>query len=292
MNEEIALGNELEITQKDMIVSSTDRKGTIIYANDVFCDIAGYTRDEVIGQPHNMIRHPDMPRAVFKLLWDRVLSGKIIYAFVKNKAKNGDYYWVKAYVKPIMKNGEVVKITSYRKPLNEYAKNFIKQLYSKLVDYERSHSVDESVKFLQSYLDERGLTYDQFIDRLSLGKSVANAATMNIDINKYKNAHIIFKARIIDAVQSGNMDVVVDSCAQCEFGQWIHSVSNESFTMNQSWKNMIKYHELVHSRLNDYVQSAKSGSTLEFSSQILDEIDGYTKEVFDNLTDVIDNSEE
>ncbi|MEA3352832.1 MAG: PAS domain S-box protein [Campylobacterota bacterium] len=71
-------GNEITITQKDMIVSSTDRKGKIIYANDIFCNVAGYTRKEVIGQPHNMIRHEDMPKAVFKLLWSRVLNGQVI----------------------------------------------------------------------------------------------------------------------------------------------------------------------------------------------------------------------
>ena len=118
-------GQEIEITEKDMIVSTTDKKGIILYANDMFCKVAGYERKDIIGQPHNMIRHPEMPKVVFKLLWERVLKGEMLYAFVKNISKNGDYYWVKAYVKPVMKNGTVVKITSYRKPLNDYAKNII-----------------------------------------------------------------------------------------------------------------------------------------------------------------------
>ena len=86
--------------EDDIIVSKTDLKGRITYANQSFCHIAGYTEAELLGQPHSIIRHPDMPRAVFKLLWDTVLDRREIFAYVKNMARNGDYYWVFAHVTP------------------------------------------------------------------------------------------------------------------------------------------------------------------------------------------------
>ncbi|RXJ76039.1 PAS sensor domain-containing protein [Arcobacter sp. F155] len=91
---------EVELDKKTMIVSETDEKGIIIYANDDFCSIAGYTKEELIGQPHNIVRHPDMPKAAFKDLWTTIQEGKIWKGIVKNKTKDGNYYWVNATAYP------------------------------------------------------------------------------------------------------------------------------------------------------------------------------------------------
>lgn len=91
---------EVELDKKTMIVSETDEKGIIIYANDDFCSISGYTKEELIGQPHNMVRHPDMPSAAFKDLWSTIQAGKIWKGIVKNKTKDGNYYWVNATAYP------------------------------------------------------------------------------------------------------------------------------------------------------------------------------------------------
>ncbi|WP_417333875.1 PAS domain-containing protein [Halarcobacter sp.] len=91
---------EVELDKKTMIVSETDEKGIIIYANDDFCTIAGYTKEELIGQPHNIVRHPDMPKAAFKDLWSTIQAGKIWKGIVKNKTKDGNYYWVNATAYP------------------------------------------------------------------------------------------------------------------------------------------------------------------------------------------------
>lgn len=91
---------EVYFDTNDVIVSKTDLKGKIVYANDVFLQIAGYRESEVIGQPHNMIRHPDMPRSVFGFLWERIVGGKEVFAYVKNMTKSGDHYWVLAHVTP------------------------------------------------------------------------------------------------------------------------------------------------------------------------------------------------
>ena len=94
------MGNETILDEYAFLVSETDEKGIITFANDAFCNIAGYTVDELIGKPHNVVRHPDMPKVAFKSLWDTVKTGEIWTGFVKNSTKNGGYYWVYATVFP------------------------------------------------------------------------------------------------------------------------------------------------------------------------------------------------
>lgn len=283
---------EINFELKDMIVSSTDKQGNITYVNDIFCKIAGYTRDELLGKPHSIIRHEGMPKAIFKLLWQKVLNGEFIYAFVKNKAKNGNYYWVKAYVKPIIKNGEIVQITSYRKKVNDFAKNYIEKLYSTICEYEKSHSVDESLNLVLKLLEERKITYDQFIDRLSLGQSVENKDALAIDLKKFRNDHVIFKANIFNQIKHENFDVeVVDSCC-CDFGKTIASLGHASFTKTDSWQMMCKYHDKVHGDMRHYVQKAKEGATQSELNHIVADVEEDTIKIFEYLADVKDNCKE
>ena len=92
---------EYVLKSDDFLVSQTDDKGKIIFANDDFCKIAGYTIDELVGQPHSIVRHKDMPRAAFNDLWSTVQSGKIWTGYVKNATKSGGFYWVFATVYPM-----------------------------------------------------------------------------------------------------------------------------------------------------------------------------------------------
>ena len=96
----MSYGQEVVLAKDTMIVSETDQKGNIIYANSDFCKIAGYTKEELIGKPHNTVRHPDMPKAAFKDLWETISSGKIWNGIVKNRTKNGSFYWVNATAYP------------------------------------------------------------------------------------------------------------------------------------------------------------------------------------------------
>lgn len=93
-------GKETILEDYAFLVSETDEKGNIIFANDDFCEIAEYTVDELIGKPHNIVRHPDMPKVAFKDLWDTVKAGKVWTGYVKNGTKSGGYYWVFATVFP------------------------------------------------------------------------------------------------------------------------------------------------------------------------------------------------
>lgn len=114
------MSEEILLDKKTMIVSETDAKGIIIYANADFCKIAGYTKDELIGNPHNMVRHSDMPKAAFEDLWETVKRGDVWNGIVKNRTKNGGYYWVNATVFPSKDvNGNIRYVSVRVKPTKE-----------------------------------------------------------------------------------------------------------------------------------------------------------------------------
>ena len=162
-------GVERRFDKNEFIVSKTDTTGRLTYANDVFIRIGGYTEEETLGQQHSLIRHPHMPRAVFKLLWDRIASGHEIFAYVVNRAKNGDHYWVLAHVTPtIDTNGSITGYHSNRRVPRPEAISKIKPIYDRLLGIENSAAdrkvgLQQSTEALQNLLKENGVTYDQFV---------------------------------------------------------------------------------------------------------------------------------
>ena len=111
---------EFDFPASEMLVSATDVKGTIQYCNPAFISVSGYAREELLGAPHNMIRHPDMPREAFADMWASIRAGHPWTALVKNRRKNGDHYWVCANVTPVIENGNTVGYLSVRtKPSRE-----------------------------------------------------------------------------------------------------------------------------------------------------------------------------
>ena len=127
------MSEEIKLSSDDMIVSETDLKGNIVFANADFCKISGYTIEELVGNPHNMVRHSDMPKAAFEDLWKTVKKGEIWTGIVKNRTKMGDYYWVNATVY-LSKNssGESRYISVRVKPTDDEIQNAI-DLYKRLV---------------------------------------------------------------------------------------------------------------------------------------------------------------
>ena len=120
------MNQEVLLDKKTMIVSETDAKGVILYANADFCKIAGYTKEELIGKQHNYVRHEDMPKAAFKDLWDTIQAGKTWNGIVKNKTKTGDYYWVNATAFPSKDSKGNLRYISVRvKPTKEEIDNAI-----------------------------------------------------------------------------------------------------------------------------------------------------------------------
>lgn len=155
---------EKTLNQDDFIVSKTDMKGKILYGNKIFIKISGYSETELLGQPHSILRHPDMPKIVFKLLWDRVHEKKEIFAYVKNLCKDGAYYWVFANVTAtIDEKGNVRDFHSVRRKPSKKALEIIPNLYAQLLSAEKSGGVESSKTLLDKILKEQGIDYDGFI---------------------------------------------------------------------------------------------------------------------------------
>lgn len=161
-------GVERTFEDHEFIVSKTDLAGRITYVNDVFLRVARYEEDEVVGQPHNMIRHPDMPRAVFALLWHEIQAGREISAYVVNLAKDGAHYWVLAHVAPTVVRGATVAYHSNRRRPDRSSIEAITPVYRALLDEERRHArrsdaIAASTALLEGWLAERDLSYDEFV---------------------------------------------------------------------------------------------------------------------------------
>lgn len=148
----------------NLIVSKTDLKGKITYCNELFIYMSRFQEHELLGQPHNIIRHPDMPRIIFKLLWDTIQSGKEINAYVKNMAKDGAYYWVLANVTPSFdKNDRIIGYFSVRRRPSQEALSVIEPLYKELLALEKSGGMEASKAHLDKLLQEKELSYEEFI---------------------------------------------------------------------------------------------------------------------------------
>ena len=166
-------GRERFFGEEEIIVSKTDLKGSITYANDVFQKISLYTEAELLGQPHNIIRHPDMPACVFKLLWDTIRNGEEIFAYVLNLCKDGAHYWVFAHVTPSYDpRGLHIGYHSNRRVPASDALEKVKPLYKQLLSVERSHEskragIDAAHAQITDLLTAQGLTYGQFVFSLS-----------------------------------------------------------------------------------------------------------------------------
>lgn len=161
-------GVECTFGEDEIIVSKTDPQGRITYANKVFLTVSGYTEEELLGEAHNILRHPDMPRCVFKLLWDTLEAGQEIFAYVVNLAKNGDHYWVLAHVTPTFDDtGKIVGYHSSRRKPRQEAVEKATGLYAALLEEENKHStqkegMDAGTAMLVAALQGQGIEYDEF----------------------------------------------------------------------------------------------------------------------------------
>ncbi|MFM0225154.1 methyl-accepting chemotaxis protein [Paraburkholderia dipogonis] len=131
-NNQPVTGHEYEFPSSHMLVSATDLTGRIEYCNPAFIAVSGFTRDELIGQPHNLIRHPDMPREAFADMWATIRDGRPWTALVKNRRKNGDHYWVHANVTPVVEKGTVVGYLSVRVKPERNAVRAAEALYARM----------------------------------------------------------------------------------------------------------------------------------------------------------------
>lgn len=156
--------NELTFSDKDFIVSKTDLSGKITYVNDIFVQISGFEEKELIHMPHNILRHPDMPAAVFKYLWEKIKQNEEVFAYVINKTKYDDYYWVLAHITPSLdENEKIVGYHSVRRKPSKEALNIVQSVYKEMLLLEKSRSVSQSFTYLETILKQKGLSYEEFI---------------------------------------------------------------------------------------------------------------------------------
>jgi PAS domain S-box-containing protein len=153
----------------DIIVSKTDTKGRITYANKVFAQVCGYSEAELIGQPHSIVRHPDMPRCVFKLLWDTLEDGREIFAYVKNMTRHGDFYWVFAHVTPSFDSSRrIVGYHSNRRVPERRVVEALTPLYADLLAEEARHrngkdALAAGYRRLIDFVSSKNVAYDQLV---------------------------------------------------------------------------------------------------------------------------------
>jgi len=161
---------ELVLQKGERIVSKTDIYGNIVDANELFEKYSGYKKSEIIGKPHNIIRHQDMPRVVFRLLWVKLYNDLEINAFVKNRSKNGDYYWVYATASPIF-NKTTHQKTGYisiRKAANPDAIKQISQIYDALKEMELTDNNDyaKSKEVLRSFVVKNSMKFKDIMSKM------------------------------------------------------------------------------------------------------------------------------
>lgn len=164
----VATDQERVMREDDFLVSKTDLKGRITYGNRIFIEYSGYSESELLGTQHNIVRHPDMPRGVFKFLWDTLESKQECFAYVKNMSKDGGFYWVFANVTPSYNaKGEVEGYFSVRRKPKPAAISVVSGIYRAMLEEEAragtKNACDASLALLTHTLAQKGMSYESFI---------------------------------------------------------------------------------------------------------------------------------
>ena len=159
---------ERVMREDDFIVSKTDPKGIIIYGNPIFIEFSGYAEEELLGSQHNIIRHPDMPRAAFKLAWETIQAGNEFFGYVKNMSKDGGFYWVFTHITPDFDaGGRIVSYTSVRRCPKREAIEKVEPVYRQMVEAEQAAGARDAIgagtKVLVDLLNKSGMSYEQLV---------------------------------------------------------------------------------------------------------------------------------
>ncbi|EGW54963.1 PAS domain-containing protein [Candidatus Endoriftia persephonae] len=162
------INKERKLKEEDFIVSKTDPSGRITYTNRIFMQIAGYSEAELLGQQQNIIRHPDMPRAIFQLLWDTLKQGREFFGYVKNMSRDGSFYWVFANITPTLNpSGKLVGYYSVRRRPKEESVRLIEPIYAEMLAVEQRagarQAIQASTQLLQAKLTDYGSDYEHFV---------------------------------------------------------------------------------------------------------------------------------
>jgi len=169
----IPIDEEIKFNRKRFIVSKTDINGRILFVNKNFCELSGYSEEELIGAPHSIIRHPDMPRAIFFLIWNSLLRGESVSGVIKNLSKSGKYYWIIADLDAKKdKDGNIKSLIAFRRSAPQQVIDVMEELYSTMLSIEKKRGIEGSLAYLEAYLEEKGMTYDEFLSDLIKPKGI------------------------------------------------------------------------------------------------------------------------
>ncbi|WP_456470536.1 PAS domain-containing protein [Caminibacter sp.] len=161
---------EVVLKEEDFIVSKTDLKSRILYGNRIFIQMSGYSEEELLGAPHNILRHPDMPRCAFKILYDHIQNKKEWFGFVKNLRKDGGYYWVFANISPTLnEQGEIIDYYSVRRKPREGFKSIIEPLYKHLLSIEQSGGMEASLMEVENLLKKYNMSFNELMIKIQKG---------------------------------------------------------------------------------------------------------------------------
>lgn len=163
---------ETQVPKEKLIISRTNLSGIITYANEIFAEISGYSIEELVGQPHNIVRHPDMPKSVFENLWATIKKEEIWKGYVKNLRSDGGYYWVYAEVSGVYRDGKLIEYKSLRSPVDTSVKILFQEKYDDLRAQEEgvmrivsNISVDTVAK-IKNLAKQEGKNEDQIITEI------------------------------------------------------------------------------------------------------------------------------
>ncbi|MDD5330500.1 MAG: PAS domain-containing protein [Sulfuricella sp.] len=159
---------ERALHDDDFIVSKTDLKGRILYGNRIFIELSGYSEGELLSEQHSIVRHPDMPRGIFKLMWDMLAEKKEMFAYLKNMSKDGGFYWTFGHVTPTFDDrGGITGYYSVRRKPKATAIPAIIDLYRTMLELERKAGEHDapaaSLNYLNQLLQQRGASYEEFV---------------------------------------------------------------------------------------------------------------------------------
>jgi len=173
---------QIKISKIRPIVSRTDLKGVIKYCNPYFCEISGYTEKELLNSPHNIIRHPDMPKIIFKFMWNRIKKNEDILAIVKNRTKDGNYYWVttsfESKYHPV--TGEHEGYLALRHAAPKSAIKSIEPIYKKLIEIEDMYGISAAEAYFIDFLRRKNISYDDYVKDLTKYRGIVASLFSNM----------------------------------------------------------------------------------------------------------------
>lgn len=168
MSELRKVKHEIKCATQQVIVSRTDTEGNIVYCNPTFLEVNSFKSSEIIKQPHSIVRHPDMPKTIFRVIWSIIEQGMPIQAVLKNQTNTGEYYWTLMTIKPQKdRENKVISYVAYGKQAPDAVIHTIEPLYRILCDIEHEVDIDAALQYLESHLKEEKMTYAQYMKHLT-----------------------------------------------------------------------------------------------------------------------------